>query len=178
MNKAIFAGGCFWCIEHDFHDAVGVVNVVSGYSGGVGENPTYDNHKDHREAVKVEYDPNKTSFKKLVQFFLDHIDPTDTGGQFYDRGEAYQTAIYYKTLDEKEMAESLLHELDKSSVYDKSNAVQVLPETKFYIAEEYHQNYAEKNPEHYAQYRQGSGRENFVNRICAIREEKHINWKD
>ena len=178
MNKAIFAGGCFWCVEHDFHEAPGVVKVVSGYTGGSKLNPTYENHGDHREAIEVEYDLSKTSFKKLSQFFLDHIDPTDTGGQFYDRGGAYKTAIYYTTEEEKIIAEDLLKELDESKMYSKPHAVEVLQAMPFYFAEEEHQNYAAKNPEHYAAYRQGSGREDFVNRTCAIRDEKHINWKE
>ncbi len=178
MNKVIFAGGCFWCVEHDLHEAPGVVNIVSGYSGGDKPNPTYEDHSDHREAVEVEYDPSKTSFKKLTQFFLDHIDPTDTGGQFADRGGSYKTAIYYQTEEEKKIAEDLLVELDEAHVYDRPHAVEVLPAKKFYKAEEYHQNYAEKNPTHYAMYRKGSGREDFVNRTCAIREEKHIDWKE
>lgn len=178
MNKVIFAGGCFWCVEHDLHEAEGVVNVVSGYTGGESENPTYENHTGHREAVLVEYDPNKTSFKKLTQFFLDHIDPTDKGGQFGDRGSSYKTAIYFSNNEEKNIAESLLKELDESHVYEKHHAVEVLEIKPFYKAEEYHQNYAEKNPTHYALYRKGSGREDFINRTCAIREEKHVNWKD
>lgn len=178
MNKAIFAGGCFWCVEHDFHEAVGAVHVVSGYTGGSTPNPTYENHADHREAIEVEYNPGKTSYKKLVQFFLDHIDPTDTGGQFFDRGSAYKTAIYYANDEEKKIAEDLLKELDESHIYNKPHAVEILLALPFYKAEEYHQNYAEKNPVHYAAYRAGSGRENFVNRTCAIREEKHINWKE
>jgi peptide methionine sulfoxide reductase msrA/msrB len=178
MNKAIFAGGCFWCVEHDFHEAPGVIHVLSGYSGGQRENPTYQDHGDHREAVEVQYDPAKTSFRKLVQFFLDHIDPTDNGGQFGDRGESYQTAIYYRNDEERKIAEDLLKELDDSKIYDKPQNVQVLPATDFYPAEEYHQNYAEKNPDHYARYRKGSGREDFVNRTCAIREDKHIDWSD
>lgn len=178
MNKVIFAGGCFWCVEHDLYEAEGVVNVVSGYTGGESENPTYENHAGHREAVLVEYDPNKTSFKKLTQFFLDHIDPTDIGGQFGDRGSSYKTAVYFNNAEEKNIAESLLKELDESHIYDKSHAVEVLEIKSFYKAEEYHQDYAKKNPTHYALYRKGSGREDFVNRTCAIREEKHVNWKD
>jgi methionine-S-sulfoxide reductase len=178
MNKVIFAGGCFWCIEHDLHGAEGVVNVVSGYTGGDATNPTYENHKGHREAVEVEYDGSKTNFRKLVQFFLDHIDPTDQGGQFGDRGESYKTAIYYSTDIEKNIALELLKELDDSHVYEKPHAVEVLPAKIFYKAEEYHQNYAEKNPVGYSAYRIGSGREAFVNRTCAIREDKHINWSN
>ena len=178
MNKVIFAGGCFWCVEHDLHEASGVVNVVSGYSGGNSQDPTYENHEGHREVVEVEYDPSKTNFKKLTQFFLDHIDPTDTGGQFGDRGSSYKTAIFYNNDEEKNIAEGLLKELDESHIYDKPHAVEVLETKPFYKAEDYHQNYAEKNPTHYALYRKGSGREDFVNRTCVIREDKHVNWKD
>lgn len=181
-NTAVFAGGCFWCVEHDFHEAPGVMSVRSGYSGGTTENPTYDevSHTEtgHREVVEVTYDSSITSYKKLCQFFLDHIDPTDTTGQFADRGRSYQSAIFYANEDEKEVAEGVLNELAESKVYEKPVTVAILERSPFYLAEEYHQNYAEKNPAHYAMYRKGSGREDFVNRTCAIREEKHINWKD
>ena len=181
-QTAIFAGGCFWCVEHDFHEAPGVIAVVSGYTGGDAASAEYmqvaSHTTAHREAVRVEYDPTKTTFTKLVQFFLDHIDPTDQGGQFHDRGESYKSAIYYKIEAEKNIAQALLNELDASHLYDKPAFVDVLVEMPFYAAEEYHQNYAEKNPEHYAAYRRGSGREDFVNRTCAIREEKKINWKE
>lgn len=178
MNKVIFAGGCFWCVEHDLREANGVISVTSGYSGGDTNNPTYENHKGHREVVLVEYDSSKTNFKKLTQFFLDHIDPTDSGGQFGDRGSSYKTAIFYNNEEEKNIALGLLKELDESRVYDKPNSVEVLEAKNFYKAEEYHQNYAEKNKVHYSLYRKGSGREDFINRTCAIREDKHINWKD
>ncbi len=179
MRKIIFAGGCFWCVEHDLKEAPGVESAISGYAGPASNNPpTYQNHSGYREAVEVEYDETKTNFKKLVQFFIDHIDPTDPGGQFGDRGESYKTAIYYENEEEKEIANALLSELDQSGVYDKPHAVLVVPKESFYKAEEYHQNYAEKNPTHYSLYRQGSGREGFVNRTCAIREDKHISWKD
>lgn len=179
MTKSlILAGGCFWCVEHDLRDAPGVLSVTSGYSGGESDTPTYDNHDGHREVVLVEYDDTKTSYKKIIQFFIDHIDPTDTGGQFADRGETYKTAIYYETEDEQRIAQSVLEELDASGVYDKPHVVEVLPRKPFYKAEEYHQQYAEKNPIHYGMYRMGSGREEFVNRTCQIREEKHVTWSD
>ena len=174
----MLAGGCFWCVEHDLKDAPGIISVTSGYSGGEIENPSYENHLGHREVVLVEYDSEKTSYKKIIQFFIDHIDPTDTGGQFADRGESYKTAIYYEDDVEKGIAESVLKELDNSHVYDTSHAVEVLKRKPFYKAEEYHQDYATKNPLHYGMYRQGSGREAFVNRTCQIREEKHINWSE
>ncbi len=177
-NVAYFAGGCFWCVEHDLGALSGVISAVSGYMGGTMLDPTYEDHGDHREAVFVTYDPAKTSFKKLVQFFIDHIDPTDTGGQFHDRGGSYRTAIFFNSAEEKEIIDGALMELDASHVYDRPHAVEVLPATRFYEAEEYHQRYAEKNPVQYSAYRQGSGREDFVNRTCQIREEKHIIWKE
>ena len=182
MNEhttVVFAGGCFWCTEHDLRAVSGVVDAVSGYSGGSSPNPDYYNHGDHREAVQITYDSSKVSFKKLCQFFLDHIDPTDPGGQFYDRGASYQTAIFYKTEEEKVIAESLIKELDESGLYAPLKvAVQVLPETSFYRAEEYHQNYADKNIMHYTGYAKGSGRVQFVANTCAVRDQKHIQWKD
>ncbi len=178
MQTIVLAGGCFWCVEHDLKEAPGVTDVVSGYSGKEGNIPSYENHNGYREAVQVTYDVSKTNFKKIVQFFLDHIDPTDQDGQFFDRGESYKTAIYFKNSEEKNITEALIRELDDAKIYDKPVAVDILPEQFFYKAEEYHQNYAEKNPVRYASYRNGSGREDLVQRVCQIREEKKINWKD
>lgn len=178
MNSLIVAGGCFWCVEHDLRHAPGVTAVISGYSGGDSSNPTYENHVGHREVVLVEYDATITSYRKLLQFFIDHIDPTDAGGQFADRGSSYQTAIYYANDEEKSIAEEVLQELDVSGVYEKPHAVEVLPSKIFYKAEDYHQDYAEKNPVHYGLYRAGSGREAFVVKTCQVREEKHITWKN
>jgi peptide methionine sulfoxide reductase msrA/msrB len=177
-QSLILAGGCFWCVEHDLKEADGVLSVVSGYSGGETDNPTYENHSGHREVVLVEYDDAKTSFKKLIRFFIDHIDPTDAAGQFADRGESYRAAIYYGSEEEKAVAEAVLQELDDSHVYDNPHAVEVQKRKPFYKAEEYHQDYANKNPLHYSLYRAGSGREAFVNRTCQIREEKVIPWKE
>jgi methionine-S-sulfoxide reductase len=175
-RSVILAGGCFWCVEHDLREAQGVLSVTSGYSGGESTDPTYENHTGHREVVLVEFDDSKTTFKKVLQFFIDHIDPTDDGGQFGDRGESYKTAIFYETEEERKIAEGVLSELDRSHVYDRPSQVELLPRKAFYKAEEYHQNYAEKNQFHYSIYRKGSGREDFVNRTCQIREEKVIPW--
>lgn len=174
----ILGGGCFWCVEHDLRAVDGVIDAVSGYGGNADFVPNYYNHAGFREVVEISYDADITNFKKLVQFFLDHIDPTDVGGQFADRGESYKTAIYYKNEEEKSIAENLIKELDESHLYDKPIAVDVLPEERFYKAEEEHQNYAEKNPTHYAMYRAGSGREDFTRRTCSIREEKKMNWRE
>ncbi len=178
ISSLILAGGCFWCVEHDLHEAEGVVSVTSGYSGGESASPTYENHSGHKEVVLVEYDDEKTTYKKVLQFFIDHIDPTDDGGQFGDRGQSYTTAIFYANDEEKNIAESVLKELNESHVYDRPSQVEVLARTAFYKAEDYHQNYAEKNPLRYSMYRTGSGREDFVNKTCQIREEKKINWKE
>lgn len=179
MTKSlILAGGCFWCVEHDLREASGVLSVTSGYSGGETENPTYENHAGHREVVLVGYSDEKTSYKKLLQFFIDYIDPTDEGGQFADRGESYRTAIYYENEEEKNTALTVLKELDESGIYDKKHAIEVFPRKPFYRAEEYHQRYAEKNPAYYGVYRTGSGREDFVQKTCRIREEKNIPWRE
>lgn len=177
-KKIILAGGCFWCTEHDLREVLGVLDVLSGYIGR-GENvPSYENHSGFSEGVEASYDPKKVTFKKLVQFFLDHIDPTDEGGQFFDRGGSYSTAIFYNTEEEKNIAESVIKELEESGVYQKKITVKVLPDSNFYPAEEYHQNYAEKNPEHYQAYKEGSGRGRFQRQVCEIREQKKIEWKD
>ena len=185
-KTAYFAGGCFWCTEHDLKEIPGVITAVSGYAGhtlektaAVPERPSYDNHNGYREAVEIVYDPARVSFKKLCQFFLDHIDPTDAGGQFYDRGESYKTAIFYATDNEQETARALIQELQESNLYpNETIAVQVLPEGAFFKAEDYHQDYAEKNPTHYGMYAKGSGRVQFVAQTCAVRDQKKINWKD
>jgi peptide methionine sulfoxide reductase msrA/msrB len=177
-KSLILAGGCFWCVEHDLREAPGVLSVTSGYSGGESDNPTYENHQGHREVVLVEFDSSKTSYKKILQFFIDHIDPTDEGGQFGDRGESYRTAIYYENEEEKDIAKAVLAELDESRVYGTPAKVDILPRKPFHKAEEYHQRYAEKNPAYYEMYRAGSGREGFVQRTCRIREEKNIPWKE
>ncbi len=178
-NTAVFAGGCFWCTEHDLRSLPGVTDAVSGYSGGDTPNPDYYNHGDHRESVQVTYNSLEITFKKLCQFFLDHIDPTDPFGQFYDRGSSYKTAIFYKNDEEKQIAEALIKELDESGPYAPLKvAVEILPEKAFYRAEEYHQNYADKNIMHYINYAKGSGRIQFVANTCAVRDQKKIQWKD
>lgn len=182
-EKVIFAGGCFWCTEHDLKSLPGVVDVIAGYSGGDFPKPNYydvvSEKTHHRECVEVTYNASIISYRKLCQFFLDHIDPTDSGGQFYDRGESYKTAIFYSNNDEKQTAYLLLRELEESGLYAPLKvAVDVLPTKPFYPAEIYHQNYAEKNSGHYAMYVKASGRARFVTQTCEIRKQKKIVWKD
>lgn len=166
---AVFAGGCFWCTESDFKHLVGVLEVISGYSGGHVENPTYDDvtseTSGHREAVQVVYDPQKISFQDLVRRLLTHIDPTDGAGQFYDRGESYEPVIFYQNEEEKKIAEENISELNDAKIFDKPIAVKILPYKNFYKAEDYHQNYSEKNNARYCSYRAASGRDDFINKV-------------
>ena len=177
MKQSYFAGGCFWCVEHDFRDLDGVLDVCSGYSSDTETIviPSYNHHKGFSEAVRVDYDEEKISYKKLCQFFLDHIDPTDVGGQFYDRGESYKTVLYFETESEEDMGRDLINEMDKSGMFDKKIVVEIRPLLSFTEAEEYHQNYASKNSDHYMNYRIASGREKFITNTCELR--KKFPWK-
>ncbi|RMH57080.1 MAG: peptide-methionine (R)-S-oxide reductase [Candidatus Hydrogenedentota bacterium] len=164
--EAIFAGGCFWCVEADFEKLPGVREAISGYTGGNAPNPTYEQvcsgTTGHYEAVLVRYDPARVGYKELVEYFLKHIDPTDGGGQFADRGAQYRPAIFYGTEREKAEAEEALNALARSGLFSEPPAVAVLPVAPFYPAEEYHQDYYKKNPFRYRRYRYGSGREAFL----------------
>lgn len=166
---AIFGGGCFWCMEPPFEQLNGVHGVTSGYSGGDEKNPSYEEVSRgltrHLEAVKVEYDPTVISFKELLDTYWRSIDPTDTGGQFADRGEHYTTAIFYQTDEEKKIAEISRKVLDDSRIFKDPVATKILPAKPFWPAEEYHQNYYKKNTFHYNMYKKGSGRERFLEKI-------------
>jgi methionine-S-sulfoxide reductase len=155
-KKAVFAGGCFWCVENAFDVLPEIIRAESGYSGGASENPNYENHEGHREAVQITYDLDKTNYEQLVRHFFKSIDPTDAGGQFADRGHAYTTAIYYKNDEEKKIAEKIKQEV--ADKLGKPVATALEPQGVFYLAEEYHQEYAEKHPVHYAMYKESSGR--------------------
>ena len=169
----ILAGGCFWCVEHDLERAPGVVDVVSGYSGGDTENPTYRNYADggHLEVVRVEYNPAEISLYGLLAYFLKHMDPTDAKGSFVDRGVEYSPAIYYANEREKEIAERALAHIAREADFDKPLAVPVLPEKAFWPAEDYHQDYAKKNRADYSRYRLGSGRDAFIQEHWGDRAE-------
>ena len=165
-RRAYFAGGCFWCTESDLQKAPGVVEVISGYAGGNIVNPTYrdvtSEKSGHREAVEIYYDGKITTYENLVRYHLMHIDPTDAGGQFYDRGESYQAVIFYGTEEERRVAEKAIQALDDAKIFEKPVAVRVLPYKNFYTAEEYHQNYAENSTVKYCAYRESSGRDTFL----------------
>lgn len=178
LKKMYVAGGCFWCTEADLRKVTGVAKVTSGYSGGRIENPTYEQvvseRTGHRESVEIVYDPQKVSYDFLLRYFFEHIDPTDAGGQFHDRGESYTTAIFVQNEEEKQIAENIIKELDESGVYEGKIATKILPFTNFYPAEDYHQNYSSSNPAHYGAYRSASGRDIYVGKICSIKTGKKL----
>ena len=169
LRVATFAGGCFWCTEADFEKVPGVVKAVSGYTGGKKENPTYEEVSagttGHVEAVQVYYDPAKVTYEELLDYFWRHIDPTDPGGQFVDRGSQYRSVIFYHNEEQKGLAEKSKEALDKSKRFNKPVVTEIIKFTRFYDAEEYHQDYYKKNPLRYKYYRYASGRDQFLKKV-------------
>ncbi|MCA1054540.1 peptide-methionine (S)-S-oxide reductase MsrA [Rossellomorea aquimaris] len=169
-QKATFAGGCFWCMVKPFDEQPGIESVISGYTGGSTPDPTYrevcSETTGHFEAVQIEYDPEKFPYEQLLEVYWQQIDPTDPGGQFFDRGHSYKTAIFYHDDTQKELAEKSKRALEQSGKFKKPIVTQILPASEFYPAEEYHQDYYKKNPVHYDRYSRGSGRVAF----------KHEHW--
>lgn len=171
-EKAIFAGGCFWCMVHPFDEYPGVISVVSGYTGGHVVNPSYEQvttgTTGHTEAVEITYDPNVLPYEKLVEIYWQQTDPTDAFGQFADRGDSYRPVIFYTTPEQKEIAEASKQALNDSGKFDTPVVTNIEAAQPFYLAEDYHQDYYKKNSFHYGLYREGSGRGKFL--------RKH--WKD
>lgn len=165
-QSAIFAGGCFWCMVKPFDQYPGVKEVVSGYTGGQTENPTYEEVKSgqtgHTEAVKIVYDPDVISYKELVSIYWQQTDPTDAGGQFADRGDSYRPVIYYHNETERQIAENSKQQLQASERFNDPIVTQIEPAQTFYPAEDYHQDFYRKNPDHYKNYRVASGRQPFI----------------
>ena len=161
LATAVFAGGCFWCMEKPFDEIPGVVATTSGYTGGTLVNPTYEQvgrgGTGHFEAVKITYDPAKVSYQKLLDTYWRQVDPFDAFGQFCDKGETYLPAIFYANDTEKKAAEAAREVL--YARFKKPIVVQILPAKAFYDAEGYHQDYYQKNPLRYAYYRNGCGRD-------------------
>lgn len=172
---ATFAGGCFWCMVKPFDELPGIKSVVSGYTGGHAENPTYEQVTagitGHVEAVQITFDPGIFPYEKLLDIYWRQIDPTDTGGQFHDRGQSYQTAIFYHNEKQRQLAEESKRGLEKSGRFDKPIAVKILPAKPFYPAEEYHQDYYKKNPFHYRHYYEGSGRKAFIEKNWSVKKD-------
>lgn len=168
LKQAVFAGGCFWCMEGPFTMTEGVESVMPGYMGGHVENPTYEQVKTgktgHLEVVRVTYDPGKVSYPELLDVFWRQIDPTDTEGQFGDRGSQYKTAIFYNDDEEKAMAEKSKKRIAKEFDFDKPIATMILKAETFYPAEDYHRKYYQKHPERYRMYKIGSGRQEYIDK--------------
>ena len=167
-ERAIFAGGCFWCMQPVFDSSEGVVSTKVGYTGGHTKNPTYDSLNTHTtghfEAIEVVYNPKTAHYEELVRIFFANIDPFDEKGQFADKGQQYQTVIFYNSEYQKAEAEKILAETIKKFP-GKKIAVQLLPATEFYAAEDYHQDYYKKNPVRYELYKHGSGRSEGIKKI-------------
>jgi peptide methionine sulfoxide reductase msrA/msrB len=168
-QTATFAGGCFWCTESDFESLPGVLAVISGYTGGNQTNPTYHQvcagGTGHTEAVQVHFDPDRITYRILLDRFWRMIDPTDAGGQFVDRGSQYRTAIFYHDDDQKRLAEQSLQALNQSGLFTKPLVTAIVPLTVFYPAEDDHQDFYKKSPARYHSYRTHSGRDRFLERI-------------
>ncbi len=169
LEVATFAGGCFWCMEPPFDATEGVVDTIVGYTGGTTKNPTYEEVSSgttgHLEAIRVTFDPSVVSYAELLDVFWRNVNPTDSGGQFVDRGPQYRTAIFYHSDEQKRTAEESKTKLQRSGIFDSPIVTEILPAGPFYPAEEYHQDYYKKNPLRYKFYRYGSGRDQFLKKI-------------
>ena len=174
LESAIFAGGCFWCVESDFDKVDGVVETISGYTGGDTTNPTYKTHtkQGHLEAVKVIYDPAKVEYEALVSYFFRHIDPVDAGGQFCDRGNSYTTAVFVDGDEERAIVDAEIAKIDASNILPAPVVTKVRDEVKFHVAEDYHQDYYLKNAVRYNFYRKGCGRDERVKKLWSGKAKK------
>lgn len=166
VDLATFAGGCFWCMVGPFEALAGVEKVVAGYTGGHTKNPTYQEvcygNTGHYEAVQITFDSQVVSYQNLLEIFWQQIDPTDVGGQFADRGQSYQTVIFYHDEEQHQLAEASKQALAASGKFNQPIVTAILPAGEFYLAEDYHQGYHRKNEAHYTMYKEGSGRACFI----------------
>ena len=177
LSIATFAGGCFWCTEADFEKVPGVVEAVSGYSGGSVENPTYEQVSSgstgHIEAIQVYYDPDRVSYTQLLDKLWRVMDPTDEGGSFVDRGYQYSSAVFYHNEEQRQTAEASRKVLDESGIFSRPIVTPIRPLDVFYPAEEYHQNYYLKNPIRYKYYRNNSGRDQFLKEVWSFEKTSY-----
>jgi len=164
-RTAVFAGGCFWCIQPAFDKTPGVIKTVVGYCGGTEPNPTYklvtSEKTNYRESIEITYDPAKVSYEQLLDIYWRQIDPTQSDGQFTDIGPSYRAAIFYGNAEEKKIAEASKEKLTRSGKFKKPIVTEILPAMKFWAAEDYHQKYYRQNPEHFEAFEEGSGRVSF-----------------
>ena len=175
LQVAIFAGGCFWCVESDFDNVPGVVRTISGYTGGTRVNPTYDQvtagGTGHREAVQIFYEPSKVTYAMLLEIFWRSVDPTDDGGQFCDRGESYKTAIFATSPEQERLANESKRKLQLANVLNQPIVTPIEAAAPFYPAENYHQDFYTKSPLRYNFYRFSCGRDARIKELWG--EEAH-----
>ena len=178
LETAVFAGGCFWCVESDFDHVPGVAKTISGYTGGSLKDPTYRQvtagGTGHIEAVEIHFDPTKTSYAKLLDAFWHSVDPTDGGGQFCDRGHSYQTAVFATTPEQKRLAEASKKMLMEKAGLNQPIVTPIRDAATFYPAETYHQDYYKKNPLRYKAYRYSCGRDARVRELWGADARKGI----
>ena len=181
-ETALLAGGCFWCTEGAFDDVPGVVEAISGYTGGDQPNPTYEQVSaggtGHYEAIEVRFDPAKIGYAQILDIFWRQIDPTDAGGQFADRGTQYRAAIFVKDAEQRRIAEASKKALEATHWFDKPIATTILPAGPFFRAEEYHQDYHVKNPARYKAYKWGSGRGPYLERVWKVKPAAYVKPSD
>ncbi len=178
QEEAIFAGGCFWCMEHDFEELPGVISVESGYSGGLKSQPTYQDHKGYQEAVNIKFESDKINYEKLLRVYWRNIDPLDGQGQFCDKGDSYRPVIFYIGDEQKKQAlESSYMAAKELNQLDDNIKVEIKPSSKFWKAENYHQNYAENNKIKYNFYRYSCGRDARLEYLWGDKAGSQENWK-
>ena len=178
-GEVVLAGGCFWCLEHDLESSKGISSVISGYSGGDLENPTYENHDGHQEVVLVNYDPELVSLSEIYRLYFRNIDPLDGGGQFCDRGNSYKPVIFFDNSEEKnEASKALLSASKELGVRLEQINVELKPRSQFWEAEDYHQDFASRNELKYKFYRFSCGRDQKLDKLWKENARSNIFWSE
>ena len=178
-NEVVLAGGCFWCLEHDLESLTGIDNVKSGYSGGDILNPTYENHEGHQEVVLVNYDSNLITLETILRAYFRNIDPLDAKGQFCDKGNSYRPVIFYENPDEEDKSKNALISASKElGVSVDKIKVELKSRNKFWVAEDYHQDFAKKNELKYKFYRYACGRDKRLDQLWGINARKEVLWNE
>ena len=178
-EEVVLAGGCFWCLEHDLESLKGINSVYSGYSGGELQNPNYENHEGHQEVVLVNYDPKLVSFAEIIRLYLRNVDPLDGGGQFCDRGYSYKPVIFFNDSKEENESRSALNNASKElSISPDKISVELKPKSKFWLAEEYHQDFAKKNDLKYKFYRFSCGRDQRLDKLWGDNARSTNLWSE
>ena len=178
-SEVILAGGCFWCLEHDLESLNGVISVESGYSGGDLKNPTYENHDGHQEAVLVNYDSGILKFPTILRLYFRNIDPLDGDGQFCDRGNSYKPVIFFGDLDEKTQSEEAMVSASKELKVSRNRiSVELKPKARFWMAEDYHQDFANRNELKYKFYRFSCGRDQKLDKLWGENARSRNIWSN